>query len=214
MRSPSEPVKGRTAAGRRREQRAHATRVRIVKAATSLFLERGYASTTVEAIASSAMVGVATVYQAFGTKAGVLAKALDAAIAGDDEPVAILERDWVVAARAETDAPRRLSAVVRGAAGVAARTAPLKEVMRDAAATEPAIRSLLDEDEARRMVTQRELVAIAVGRRPTEDEVATFYALLNSHSYRLAAARLGWDESRWRRWLVEVMTRQFLVDRA
>lgn len=188
--------------------------MRIVKAATSLFLERGYASTTVEAIAASAMVGVATVYQAFGTKAGVLAKALDAAIAGDDEPVAILERDWVVAARAETDAPRRLSAVVRGAAGVAARTAPLKEVMRDAAATELAIRSLLDEDEARRLLTQRELVAIAVGRRPTEDEVAAFYALVNSHSYRLASTRLGWDEPRWSRWLVEVMTHQYLADRA
>jgi AcrR family transcriptional regulator len=208
MQSAREPVKGRTDAGRRREQRARATRDRIVGAATELFLERGYASTTVEAVASSAGVAVATVYQAFGTKAAILARALDVTIAGDDDAVAVLERDWVRRARTEADPLRRMATVVSGAAGIAARTAPLKEVMRDAAATEPAIRTLLVQDDTRRLTTHRELLTIVLGSPPSEAALATFYALVSSQSYRLALAQLGWDEHTWREWLIDVLARQ------
>lgn len=201
-----EPVKGRTEAGRRREERARARRDRIVRAAAALFLDRGYASTTVEAVASSAGVGVATVYQAFGTKAAILARALDVTIAGDDDAIPVLERDWVTAARSEVREDRRLALVVAGAAEIAARTAPLKEVMRDAAATEPVIRALLEDDDARRLATQRSLVEIALGAPPTDAELATFYALVNSQSYRLVSSHFGWDEATWREWLIGVLT--------
>jgi AcrR family transcriptional regulator len=212
MQSSREPVKGRTEAGRRREQRARATRDRIVSAATASFLDHGYASTTVEAIASAAGVGVATVYQAFGTKAAILARALDRAIAGDGDAVAVLDRDWVVAARDEEVPRRRLEAVVSGAAGIAARTAPLKEVMRDAAATEPDIRALLEQDEAQRLVTQRSLVEIVLRSPPSDAAVATFYSLVNSRSYLLLSSQLGWDEGTWRRWLIDVLARQLRLD--
>jgi AcrR family transcriptional regulator len=210
MPSRYEPVKGRTEAGRRREQRARATRDRIVQAASALFLERGYASTTVEAIAASAGVATATVYQAFGTKAAILARVLDMTIAGDADAVPVLDRDWVVAARTESDARRRLAAVVTGAASIAARTAPLKEVMRDAAATEPEIRELLEHDDAQRLVTQRNLVEIALGAPPSEALIATFYSLVNSRAYQLAADHFGWNEVTWRRWLIQVLTHQYL----
>ncbi len=212
MHGAQEPVKGRTEAGRRRERRARRTRERIVGAATTLFLDRGYAATTVEAIAAEAGVATATVYQAFGTKAAVLARALDVTIAGDTDAVAVLDRDWVAAARAEPDARGRLAAVVGGAARIAARTAPLKEVMRDAAATEPDIRELLRRDDAQRLVTQRSLLELALGAPPPEDAVTVFYSLVNSHAYRLASEQLGWDEERWRTWLVEVLTGQLLTD--
>ena len=87
-----DPVKGKTAAGRRREERARQTRARVADAALRLFQERGYVATTVEAIASEAGVAPATVYQAFGSKQAVLARALNATIAGDLEPVAMLDR--------------------------------------------------------------------------------------------------------------------------
>ncbi|HEX6419601.1 MAG TPA: helix-turn-helix domain-containing protein, partial [Acidimicrobiales bacterium] len=108
----ADPVKGKSPAGRRREQRARATRQRIVAAATALFGERGYAATTVGAIAGEAGVAPATVYQAFGTKSAILKRALDEAIVGDAEPLPLLERDWVAAARREPDARRRLAIVV------------------------------------------------------------------------------------------------------
>lgn len=203
-----EPVKGKTDAGRRREARARATRDRVVAAATALFLERGYASTTVEAIAAEARVAPATVYQAFGTKAAILARALDHSVVGDPEPVALLDRPWVATARRERDPRARLAAVVTGASEVAVRTAALKEVMRDAAATEPVIRDLLHEDARRRLATQRELLRIALGRDPDDDEAAVFYALVDSWSYLSAARHLGWTPTRWRRWLLDVVERQ------
>src|SRR5438309_11992911 len=127
------PVTGKTEAGRRREQRAHETRARIAGAALRLFLDRGYVATTVEAIAAEAGVAPATVYQAFGTKHAVLARALDATIVGDVAPVPLLERDWVQQARKYRSGKRRLAAAVERAAEIAARAAPLQAVMRDAA---------------------------------------------------------------------------------
>ncbi len=215
----SEVVKGKTEAGRRREQRARRTRARIADAALRLFLDRGYLATTVEAIASQAGVAPATVYQAFGTKQAVLARVLDTTIAGDADSVPLLERAWVAEALRHRSPGRRLAAVVRGAARIAARTAPLKEVVRDAAATDTRARELIGEDHERRRQTQRALVEIAVGNDElrsgtTLDRAAeTFFLLVNSSCYELAES-LGWSEAEWQQWLVEVLTNEILGDGA
>jgi len=207
----TDPVKGRTEAGRRREERALRTRRRIVETATVRFLQHGYSATSVESIAADAGVATATVYQAFGTKAAVLARALDEAIVGDGDDTPLLERGWVAVAREERDPHRRLALVVDGAAAAAARTSALKAMARDAAAIEPAIRELLESDHTRRLLTQRALVEIVLGRSPTEDEVAVFYLLVNSPTQLLATEQLGWDEVRWREWLCDVLAQQYLV---
>jgi len=207
----AEPVKGKTEAGRRREERARRTRQRIVAAGVRLFLERGYVATTVEAIAGKAGVAPATIYQAFGTKHAVLARALDVTIAGDDAPLALLEREWVEQVAGESDPRRRLEAVVRHAAGVAVRTAPIKEVMRDAAATEPAVRDLIRQDHRRRRRTQEALVRLVAGDDAGLDPDAaatTFFALVNSHSFVVLSAELGWDAEEWTGWLLGVLHRE------
>lgn len=208
------PVKGKSDAGRRREERARERRQRVVDAASRLFGERGYVATTVEAIAREAAVAPATVYQAFGTKQAILARILDVTIAGDADPVALLDRDWVRRAARHQDPRQRLALVVRHASQVAARTAPVKEVMRDAAAADPAVRQLLLEDDQRRYLTQQALVDVVIGAgslRPGCDRdhaVATFFALVNSHGYQVLAAQLGWSPDDWRRWLTGVLDRE------
>lgn len=200
-----EPVPGKTEAGRARAARARATRERIVRSAGALFEAHGYTATTVTQIAESAGVAPATVYQAFGTKAAVLARLLDLTIAGDAEPVPILERPWVVEARSRADPEARLRLVVDHTSRVAARTAAIKEVLRDAAAVEPSLHELIHLDDARRLVTHRALVEVVLGRAPADDEVARFFQLVNSHGFRLATDHLGWDEARWRGWLFETL---------
>ena len=54
-----------------RQQQAAETRRQIVRAARRLFVDSGYAGTTVESIAAEAGVALATVYKAFGTKAAI-----------------------------------------------------------------------------------------------------------------------------------------------
>jgi AcrR family transcriptional regulator len=207
----TEPVKGKTDAGRRREERARQRRQRVVEAASRLFGERGYVATTIEAIAREAAVAPATVYQAFGTKQAILARILDVTIAGDAGPAALLDRDWVRQAATHQDPRQRLALVVRHTSQVAARTAPVKEVMRDAAALDPAVRQLLLEDDQRRYLTQQALVDLIIGPdslRPGCDRdhaVATFFALVNSHGYQLLATQLGWSPDDWQRWLTGVL---------
>jgi len=210
----TEPVKGKTDAGRRREERARQRRERVVDAASRLFGERGYVATTIEAIAREAAVAPATVYQAFGTKQAILARILDVTIAGDADPAALLDRDWVWQAAGHRDPRQRLALVVRHTSQVAARTAPVKEVMRDAAAADPAVRQLLLEDDRRRYLTQRALVDLIIGAgslRPGCDRdqaAATFFALVNSHGYQLLATQLGWSPDDWQRWLTGVLDRE------
>jgi AcrR family transcriptional regulator len=213
-----QPVKGKTEAGRRREQRARRTRARIVQAATRLFLDRGYVATTVDAIAREAGVAAATVYQAFGTKQAILAAGLDFTIAGDLELVAVLDREWVQTVRAEADPVRRLRLVVQNTTEIAARTAPIKEVMRDAAAIEPSIRDLIHRDNQGRYNTQQALVEFIVGEGPGQSgssgpsAVDTFFTLVNSDTFRLFVGHLGWTLEQWREWLFQLLSRE-LVER-
>jgi AcrR family transcriptional regulator len=91
-----------------REARAHATRKRVLRAAVTLFAERGYAATTIRSVAAKAKVSVPTVETLFGTKARLLKATIDVAIAGDDEPVPMLDRDWATAAIETPLTPRPL----------------------------------------------------------------------------------------------------------
>src|ERR1700730_16672448 len=208
-----QPVKGKTEAGRRREQRARRTRDRIVRAATRLFLDRGYVSTTVDAIAREAGVATATVYQAFGTKQAILAAGLDFTIAGDFEPVAVLDREWVRALRAEPDPVRRLRLIIENTTEIAARTAPIKEVMRDAAAIESSIRDLIHQDNQGRYTTQQALVEIVLAESAghtgprSPSGVHTFFTLVNSDTFRLFVGHLGWTIQEWREWLFQLLSR-------
>src|SRR6476646_6145232 len=78
-----------------RRQRSQRTRARIVGAATGLFLDHGYVGSTIEEVAEQAGVAVQTVYYVFGTKPNLLAAVLDATVAGDIQPLPVLERGWV-----------------------------------------------------------------------------------------------------------------------
>ena len=209
-----EPVKGKTDAGRQREEGARHRRQRVMDAASRLFLERGYVATTIEAIARAAAVAPATVYQAFGTKQAILARILDQTIAGDAQSAALLDRDWVKQASRHPDPRQRLALVIRHTSRVAARTAPIKEVMRDAAAADPAVRQLIRDDDQRRYITQQTLVDLIIGEDSLragcdrDHAAATFFALVNSHSYLLFATHLGWSPSDWQQWLTIVLDRE------
>ena len=56
----------------RRQEQAESTRQAILDAARALFIERGYAGTTVADIAAAARVAVPTVYASVGTKPAIL----------------------------------------------------------------------------------------------------------------------------------------------
>ncbi len=88
----------------RREAAARRTRTALVRAAAGLFAERGYAAATIAAIAGRAGVARPTVFTSVpGGKPELLKLARDLAIAGDDEPVPVPEREWFRSAMAQDD---------------------------------------------------------------------------------------------------------------
>ena len=154
-RAPQEPGAGRRPyRSPRREEQARQTRSRIRAAAAAQFLDRGYAGATMRDIAAEADVAVPTVEAAFGTKARLLKTAIDTAIAGDEAPVPMLERDWAARARATSDATTVAAEFAGTLTASAQRAAGLVLAALDAARLDPDIAEV-----AAQLTRQREIMA-------------------------------------------------------
>ena len=99
-------IGAREAPSGRGQARTRLARTAVVDAARSLFVERGYGGTTVEAISDRADVPPATVYRLFTSKLGILKALLDVSIAGDDAAVPVPDRPAVQALLNSADPAR------------------------------------------------------------------------------------------------------------
>jgi len=70
----------------RRQKQAAETRALVVAAATTLFAERGWATTGMRDVAKAAGVSVETVYANFRSKSDLLLTAIDVGVAAASEP--------------------------------------------------------------------------------------------------------------------------------
>jgi AcrR family transcriptional regulator len=199
-----------------RSERSRRTRARIVEAARNLFVEHGYVVTKIDDVAAAADVAVQTVYYAFGTKPTLLARVLDFSIAGDLEPVPILERPWVDDLRAEDDPHAALGLVVDKTVEIVARVAPVYAVVQRAAA-DPEVGRLLDENRRLRYLGQRGFVEILYEAGHLHDDLdldtATdvFYGLMSEDLFELFVDVRGWDVARYRDWMVALLTEHLVT---
>jgi len=149
MNSPVNPRRSYDASGR--QAQARQSRLAVLRTARRLFLDRGYAATTMAAVAASAGVSVETVYKAFGNKAGLVKAVFDSDIVGDDEPVPFMEREFVQRNMAEPDPRRKLEAYGEHLAQALPRAGPIQLVVRAAAAADPAAAAVWDQLQAERL---------------------------------------------------------------
>src|SRR3989442_13552306 len=77
-----------------RRAQAAATRREILEAAQRLFEQRGYAATTMAAIAAEANVALKTVYVTFDSKSGVLRRLWNLLLPGDEGDTPVADRPW------------------------------------------------------------------------------------------------------------------------
>src|SRR5688572_5731995 len=136
-RTSSEPARG--------QARTRLARAAVIDAARTLFLERGYGATTIEATSALADVPVATVYRLFASKRGILKALLDVSIVGDDEAVPLAARPHVRALLDDPDPRLQLAGFITIAADVNSRVAPIYRILVSAAASDPDAAPLLDE---------------------------------------------------------------------
>jgi AcrR family transcriptional regulator len=190
-----------------RDEQARRTRRAIVTAARDLFLAQGYAATTIDAIAEAAHVSRRTVFNSVGGKVALLKLALDWAIVGDDEPVAMADRPAVAAIQAERDPRQALALWVRTITDAAARIAPVGAVLYAAADGDPEAADLLAESARGRMWGARAFVAHlasldGLATEVSEQQAADLcWALMDGHLYRLLVGERGWTPAEFERWL-------------
>ncbi len=195
----------------RRDATAEATRSAILEASRALFVDRGYAATTVAAIADRASVSAKTVYARFGNKRRLLAAVLDHAIAGDALPIPILDRDWVQAMRDEVDRGKRLDLLAHAGAAILGRRTEVDELIRKAAEVDPDLRDLVATSRIQRRAGQAELLRIALGESTDEAAIDALFALGSPEVYRLTVIESGWSHDRFVAWYAATIRRLFLA---
>lgn len=205
----AEPVKPRPYHAPRRQEQARRTYRAILDAAAELFVRRGYAATTMSAVAEAAGVALDTVYAAVGPKPVLFRLLVETAISGTEAPVPALERDYVRAVRAEPDPARKLAIYALAVVRIQQRLAPLVQVLQQAAASDAELRALWQEIADRRAANMRLLAAelAATGTlRPelTVEEAADLLWSMNSPEfYLLLVGQRGWDPDRYQQWLAD-----------
>jgi AcrR family transcriptional regulator len=194
------------------------TRRRVEEAAGRLFVERGYAATTVQAIADAAGVHVQTIYLAYGTKAAVLAATATRLVAGDDDPTSHpSERRWAREIQATTDPVRKLRLYVRHVRDVMPRTAALVDVLRVAAPSDPEAAAFLAHMQAGRREGPFALLApvASAGQLRAGLTLAAAaditYTLANADTFRALVDERGWSPKRAERWITEQLGHALLA---
>jgi AcrR family transcriptional regulator len=203
----------------RREAQARLTRSRVLQAATAVFVECGWSGATVAAVAARAGVSVPTVEALFGTKARLLKAAIDLAIAGDDEPVPMLERPWAAAARRAASAPEFLSTVTEVLAVAQARSAGLVLAVFDGAARDPGLAETAAQMLAQRAAMAAWLVDELQRRAPLrpdgsrDEAVDTVWVLMDPAVFDRLMRRPGWTPRQYGRWFATSVLRLLTPDR-
>jgi AcrR family transcriptional regulator len=199
-----------------RKQQAGQTRMRILDAAQKLFAERGYATSTVEAMAADAGVAVDTVYAAFGSKRGVLQALLNVRVGGDEAELDLLARAGPRAVEREPDQRAQLAAFATDVSGILERARPVDDIIRGAAAVDAEIASLRSEAQAYRYRNMRQLVSWLAAKGPlrdglTEDDAAAImWTVTSPEVHGLLRVARGWSAERYTAWLSESLTRLLL----
>jgi AcrR family transcriptional regulator len=203
----TEPVKSkrRYDSTRRREQAA-ATSRDILEAAQRLFEQRGYAATTMAAIAAEADVALKTVYVAFETKSGLLRSLWHLRLRGDEDDVPVAERQWFRDVVEEADPERQLRLTARNSRAVKLRAAALMRVIREAAPADTDIAALWQRIQDDFYANQRSIVdalqekhALAPGLDATR-AADILWTLNHPDLWHLLVGERGWSADEYERW--------------
>src|SRR5580704_659091 len=212
------PVKAqRTYDGTGRQARTRLTRAAVVEAARVLFIDGGYAATTIDAISDLSDTPPATVYRLFSSKLGILRALLDVSAVGDDEAVAMGDRPRVRALLEDADPRNQVMGFAGLARNVMSRLAPVHRILVSAAGSDPEAAALLVEHKRQREKGQGRIarsLARAGALRPKlreRDAADIIHALMSPEVYRLLVCDRGWPPERYEQWLKDILIDQLLA---
>ncbi len=209
-------VKRRTYDSSARKAAAQSTRRSIIDAARRVFLQNGYAGTTMPAIAREAGIAIDTVYAAVGKKPALFRLLVETAISGRDGAVEAEERDYVRAIRAEPDAEQKLKIYAAALREIQPRLAPIFKVLQAAAKQDAELNALWQEISQRRAANMRllarDLAATGRLRRDLSTAKAAdiIWSLNSPEFYLLLVEERGWLPEDFEHWLADAWVRLLL----
>ena len=195
-----------------RADQAQQTRRKVLESARTLFVERGYAGTTVAAVADDAGVSPETIYLSLGGKRGLLEGVME--MTGPRGTAAEDDAWWDMVAQLPS-ADERLAKMVEYSCRVLVRTQPIHAIIRGAADKETFAAELGHRLMSERLNNQTERIRHYVaGDLKSGLSVAEagqrYCALASPELYHTLTVELGWTAEQHQRWLTELISTDLL----
>jgi AcrR family transcriptional regulator len=203
----------------RRQAQANETRRQILEAGRKLFMERGYAGATIEAIATEAKVAPETVYAVFRNKKRILINLMNVSSpSGVEDHTPMLERAGPRAVSQEHDQRRQLQMFAQDVAKNLEQVAPVSEILVNAAKTEQDVDRILQRLLNQRVEHMKFAVQQIASNGPFREKVEESYAtdivwsLTSPEVFLLLTRDRGWPKEKYAQWLADTLTRVLLPE--
>ncbi|MEO3975271.1 helix-turn-helix domain-containing protein [Streptomyces sp. CAU 1734] len=194
----------------RRTAQARRTREEIARAARQLFVDRGWAATTIRDVAARAGVSVPTVYAVYGNKTGLARALADAADLSADIPRMLEELDAPGATPA-----RQLAAMAAYDRRLFERAGDVITLMREAGRTEADLATAYPDGRERGDRTRIRIFSSwppGVLRQGLDMESAVdiYAAICSIDVFTTLTGERGWEPGRVERWWSGTLVRELL----
>jgi len=195
---------------RARQRQAEETRRRILAATRGLFATRGYAGTTLEAIAEIAEVSPKTVSAVFGSKRAILAELIN------PDAFSAHVQQLLDELRAAPEPAQRLLLVAQITRRAYEPLVLELEMLRTAGAVASELADLAQQIGARRRENQSRMIAYLHEQRVLrhdllpEEATDVLWALTSYDLYRMLVVEQHWSPERYETWLAQLLIQHLL----
>jgi AcrR family transcriptional regulator len=200
----------------RRQAKALEAQANIIATARALFIAKGYAGVTIEAIARQAKVAPETIYAVFTNKRTILSRAVGLAVETEGGPIPALLSAYIREVASERNQHRQIQMFAQRMRLFFSQIAPLVEVMRTAAKTESEINGLLKKYLDDRFQGMGFFIDCLLANGPLRDglsklsAVETIWVLASAEIYNLLVGDRDWSGEEYEVWLSESLDRLLL----
>ncbi len=201
----------------RRQAQALESQVQIIESAKKLFVTSGYSGVSIEAIAREANTSPETIYSVFKNKRTILARAMDQAAGTGDSPIPVMLQSYIQEVTSERNQRRQIQMFASRMRIFFSHIAPLVEVMRDAAKTEPEIKKLLNKYLSDRYQGMSFFIDCLMANGSLRSglsklsAVETIWTLASAEIYNMLVGDRGLSEEEYEIWLSDTLTRLLLL---
>jgi AcrR family transcriptional regulator len=202
----------------RRRQQAQVTRQGVLACARRLFLERGYAHTTMAAIAEAGGVSKEMLYATWGSKGGIVGALLRESLRGDEDAAPLEQGEKIAAIRAAGSARAALELYGELLAEVQPQLAPLLRLLRDGAAGDEELARMLERNSSDRLAGMRRFAehlaergALAPGLG-VERAGDVLWTLNSSELFDMIVEERGWSPEQYGSWVAALLAGALLAD--